>query len=505
MHRTVLDYLENSSRLFPDKPAFIDEKAQVSYADLEKQTKAIGSFLNKTLKGIIKSPIAVIIDRDIMGPICFLGIIYSGNFYVPIDKKLPTFRIQLILNTIRPSAIILSNKTTNPIVDIEYDGHIFFYEDLITQSIENDILEKIKSKSIGTDPLYAIFTSGSTGTPKGVLIKQDAVVNLIENFKSIFGFDEKLKIGNQAPFDFDVSVKDIYSTLKNSGSMYILPKAVFSFPGKLIDLLDSYEINTIIWATSALRIVENLQAFEKNRPHHLTHIMFSGEVMPNKVLNYWRNHLPNALFVNLYGPTEITCNCAYFIVNRNFTDKERLPIGKPFPNSDVFLLNSNDQLCADGEIGEICVRGPSLGLGYYNNPAETAKSFCQNPLNTSYPELIYRTGDLGKLNELDELLFLSRKDFQIKHMGHRIELGELEVYINSLEFIENACCLYDEHNEKIIVFYQAPTILDKEIIIELKKSLPSYMLPNKLIHFDRLPMNKNGKIDREKLKNDINN
>lgn len=229
--------------------------------------------------------------------------------------------------------------------------------------------------------------------------------------------------------------------------------------------------------------------------------MFSGEVMPNKVLNYWRSYLNDLQYVNLYGPTEITCNCTYYIVDRDFANEDSLPIGKKFKNTDILLLDSDRKReVQKGEIGELCVRGSSLALGYYNNHQKTAEAFIQNPLNSYYPELIYCTGDLVKYNEYDELIFLSRRDFQIKHMGHRIELGEIEVAVNAMDFIESAVCIYDEENEKIVLFYQASREYKKEIIEELQQILPKYMWPNQFVRYEKLPLNKNNKIDRVKLK-----
>ena len=149
--------------------------------------------------------------------------------------------------------------------------------------------------------------------------------------------------------------------------------------------------------------------------------------MPVKHLNIWKKYLPEAMYVNVYGPTEITCNCTYHIIDREYEPGENLPIGKPFPNEKVFLLDEEDrEVTKPGEKGEICVSGTALSLGYYNNPEQTAKAFVQNPLNQSYLEPIYRTGDLAYYGEDGNLYFASRKDFQIKHMGHRIELGEIE-------------------------------------------------------------------------------
>ena len=155
-----------------------------------------------------------------------------------------------------------------------------------------------------------------------------------------------------------------------------------------------------------------------------------------------------------------------------------------------------------GEVGEICVRGSCLALGYYNNPQKTAEVFCQNPLIDGYPERIYRTGDLGCYNQYGELMFRSRKDFQIKHMGHRIELGEIETAVNAMPGLDAACCLYDETREKIVLFYQAECACDREILLFLSEKLPKYMWPNRLVHFSALPMNKHAKIDRVALRRD---
>ncbi|MPM14528.1 Tyrocidine synthase 1 [bioreactor metagenome] len=500
MHINVLEYLEESAQKHSDKIVLSDDKNQLTYAQLLKNARSIGSHLISQLARKTNQPVAVVIDRTVESIVAFMGVVYSGNFYVPIDATMPLNRINLILNKLDPKAIILRQGDLDLIDKANFSGQKILFENACSNPINEVELQQVRTKAIDTDPLYSIFTSGSTGTPKGALICHRSVIDLIEHFAELFGFSEDSIFGNQAPFDFDVSVKDIYSTLKNGASMNIIPRSLFSFPVQLIQHLNAHRINTVIWATSALRIVANLRSFEKIHPEFLETIMFSGEVMPNKVLNYWRSNLPDAQFVNLYGPTEITCNCTYFKVTRSFADNDVLPIGIPFPNTEIILLNENNLPAGADEIGEICIRGTSLALGYYNNPQETSRAFCQNPLNPFYPELIYRTGDLGKYNDLGELLFLSRKDFQIKHMGHRIELGEIEVAANAISFIDAACCLYDINREKIVLFYQAAQQNNKEVVLNLQRYLPKYMIPNQFICMQSLPMNKNAKIDRQALK-----
>jgi len=501
----VLEYLEESARRSPGKTAFADMQQAFTYRQVLEQAQAVGTCLADRLNGQTNRPVIVLIDRDALSPIMLLGVVYSGNFYVPLDLALPHHRIEQIFSVVQPAAMLLPQTHLDAMQTYGLGIPLVTFEEAIDYSANEQTLTKIRKAAIDTDPLYAIFTSGSTGTPKGVLICHRSVIDLVEQFAQVFHFSEDRVFGNQAPFDFDVSTKDLYCTLRNAATMIVLPRILFSFPGKLIKALNDYKITTAIWATSALRITSNLKALEKEKPETLTQVMFSGEVMPNKVLNYWRGHLPEIQYVNLYGPTEITCNCACYIVDRPFDDNDSLPIGIPFRNTDILVLNDANKPVAGDEIGEICVRGTSLALGYYNNPEETRRAFCQNPLNPHYPELIYRTGDLGKYNEHGELMFLSRKDNQIKHMGHRIELGEIEVAANAIPFIDAACCLYDEQQEKIVLFYQAEQECHREVLLAMQAYLPKYMLPNRLIHVTQFVMNKNAKIDRILLKEFLKN
>jgi len=232
----------------------------------------------------------------------------------------------------------------------------------------------------------------------------------------------------------------------------------------------------------------------------LRRVQFGGEAMSMKHLNRWRAAYPNVVFANLYGPTEVTDTCTYYIFDRPFHDTDPMPIGHPCKNKDVFLLNEKNQLVADNEIGEICVRGTGVAYGYYNMPEKTRDSFVQNPLQNAYAEIIYRTGDLARYNDHGELVYISRKDFQIKHMGHRIELGEIETAASSVTGVGIAACCYDYQHSKIVLFYTGETD-KKEIISMLKTHLPEYMIPGRYIHMESMPMNLNGKVDRQKLQN----
>lgn len=280
--------------------------------------------------------------------------------------------------------------------------------------------------------------------------------------------------------------------------MQIIPKKKFSFPTILIDYLIERKVTTLVWAVSALCILSTFRAFQYKIPQTINKILFSGEVMPIKHLNVWRQAFPNATFVNLYGPTEITCNCTYFVLPKDFS-QDSLPIGKAFKNEKVFLLDENDRfVTAVGEAGEVCVSGTCLSLGYYNNKSETAKAFVQNPLNDAYLETIYRTGDLAHYEADGNLYFNGRRDFQIKHMGHRIELSEIENVMMSNENINRAVCIFDSEKDKINAFYVG-SIEPTDVIVFLRDKLPAFMIPHKCVKKDVFELNENGKIDRKKL------
>ena len=221
--------------------------------------------------------------------------------------------------------------------------------------------------------------------------------------------------------------------------------------------------------------------------------------MPTKQYNMWRKKYPNAVFANIYGPTEATVDCTYYIVDREFEDDEPLPIGYPCRNTDIFILNG-DRLAKEGETGELCIRGRCLAPGYYNNSEKTDEAFIQNPLNPHYPEKIYKTGDVAKYNEYGEIIFLARKDHQIKHMGHRIELGEIEAAVNSIDLVESGACIYDSETQKIVLFYCGNEATQSYILKKLKDKVPKYMFPNVMLQLEEMPHTLNGKIDRLRLK-----
>ncbi|MCT4596771.1 MAG: amino acid adenylation domain-containing protein [Vallitalea sp.] len=500
MNVSVLEYLRNSVLKAPNKVAFSDSNRNITFNDLNVGAKKIATRLIEINNGKKNIPIAIYLGKNVESILSFMGVVYSGNFYTPIDIKSPIERVKKIFSTLKPDVIITDQQNINKLKQLNLDIDIILVEDCSSVTINDKKISSIQSTMLDTDPLYVLFTSGSTGTPKGVIISHRSVIDYVEWVTKALNITELDILGNQSSFYFDNSLSDIYCTLKNASTTVIIPKELFLFPRKLLKYVNKNKINTIFWVPSALITVANSGALQDVKLS-LERVLFCGEVMPNKQLNIWRKKNPNTLFVNFYGPTEITYACSYFIVDREFDDSDSLPIGYPCGNTEILVINQKNELVGEDEIGELCVRGSSLSLGYYNDANKTNESFVQNPLNKSYYEKIYKTGDLVKYNKYGELVYLCRKDFQIKHMGHRIELGEIENVCFSIIGMKQCCALYDEQNKKIILFCMVEEQNEKQIYEQLTKLIPKYMLPSIIIIMDNLPMNANGKIDRVYLKN----
>ncbi len=503
MKANVTYWLDETAARLPDKTAFADEKKQVTFGQLRTQARAVAYELIE--RGYFKRPVVVFLEKGVDVLVSFMGAAYSCNFYSPIDVDMPGSRVNKILEVLDPAVVITTAELKGVFAQYAYQGEFLILEDALAGcdqegTARDEKIEAARRKGIDTDLLYVLFTSGSTGVPKGVTINHRSVIDYTDWVTETFQITEQDSFGNQAPFYFDNSILDIYSTIKTGATTYIVPKNLFAQPVLLLEYLKEKKINTIFWVPSALIVVAKLKAFKNvDLSDTLRRVLFCGEVMPNKQLNVWRKFLPDVQYANLYGPTEITDACTYYIVDREFSDEEPLPIGFPMPNTDILVLNGKNELVMGEEPGELCVRGTSLSMGYYKNPEKTREAFVQNPLNDAVPELIYRTGDIVKYNERGEIIYLSRKDFQIKHMGHRIELGEIETAVSSLPEISLNCCLYDEKRQKIVLFIEEE--LDKAYINEkISHLVPEYMLPNKVVRVEKMPINANGKIDRVKLK-----
>lgn len=499
MNKNVLEWLEASCNKNPDKVSFGDDKGDITFRELYEGSQICGTYFAQYINP--KDPVVFYLEKSNLAIRGMFGAVYAGGFYSLIDTRQPADRIHKILDVLQPKIIVTDEQFHEQAEEIFSDYVLVRIEDVLASGkIDHELLDRIREKASAEDPVYVNFTSGSTGAPKGVTICHRSIIDFIPHFTEIFGINDKDIMGNQAPFDFDVSVKDIFSGIYTGAKVQIIPRSYFSNPTMLMDYLCDKEVTVLVWAVSAMCFVSIMNGFGYRVPGKIRMVMFSGEVMPIKQFNIWKKYLPDVKYVNLYGPTEITCNCTYYVLeDRQYEKDEVIPIGKPFPNENVFLLDEDNHLITKpGISGEICVAGDCLALGYYHNPERTNEVFVQNPLKEE-KGMIYRTGDLGEYREDGNLVYRSRKDFQIKHLGHRIELGEIESQVQGIDGADRACCIYDFNKKRIYLFYVG-TIDKKDLQEALKEKVPPFMIPNKMIRIDEMPMTKNGKIDRNRLK-----
>ncbi|MCL2671576.1 MAG: AMP-binding protein [Clostridiales bacterium] len=473
MTRNLTNYLDFTAARLPNKPAFDDGTERLTFSQLRVLARRVGSFVAQSV-GKTGRPVAVITRHRVADIAAFFGILYAGCFYVPVDGDAGETFIHARMDAVQPALVIDAARLAElPLCE----------EDTAT-------LAGIAAAHREADPACAIFTSGSTGLPKCALTGHRAIVDLTEWHTETFPHGEDSIYGNQTPFFFIASLKEIYLTVKNGATTHILPKELFARPAELLRRLTDLRVNTILWATAAFKLMANLDALAAHVPQDLQYIFFSGESVQGRHVNYWRRFLPEALYTNLYGLTETATNVAYYMVDRPLDDAENLPMGRARKNVQLYLL--------DGDPGEIAAGGACLAMGYWRNSEQTAALFVQNPLQNDFPETVYRTGDIARRNERGELVYVCRKDSQVKHMGVRVELGEVETAALGSALVRDAACAYDTQRDRIVIFYTGDAE-ETALRAALREKLPKYMQPKRIARLPALPQLPNGKTDRVRL------
>lgn len=492
----ILQYLEATAPRLPGKIAYSDGTDGITFAEFFRSARSFGSGLLQ--RGFAREPIAILMEKHPRVPAAFFGTVYAGCFYVPLDSTMPRHRMEVILEQVGARVIVVDAKNQRAAEGLNFSGEILSYDDLADHPINENALNAVRMRQLDIDPIYIVFTSGSTGIPKGVSACHRSVIDYVEALSDALEFSEKSVFANQTPLFFDAPLKELMPVIKFGATAYFVPKTLFMFPMKLCDFLNEHRINTVCWVVSALTMISSTGTLEKNPPQYLKTIAFGSEVFPLPQYKLWREAMPKATFYNLYGPTEATGMSCWWRADRALDQDEPIPVGRPFPNTGVMLIREDGTEAADGETGEIYLRGTCVTLGYFRNHEKTAEAFVQNPLHQNYPETVYRTGDLGRYNSHGELVFVSRKDAQIKHMGHRIELGEIEAAAAQSDGVGRACCVYDNERKRIVLFYVGEAS-PNALITFLKNYLPRYMIPAVCVPMEALPLTPNGKIDRKLL------
>lgn len=494
---TALVFLERGALAHPGRVAVTDERGSLTYGELFERSRRVACGL--LARGLGGGPVVVCMEKSADALAAFFGALMTGGFYVPVDPSCPEGRAARYRAALGAPAVVGDDEAL-PAARRLFPGlPAVRVAELAQKDADPEPLERTARGIASSDVAYVLFTSGSTGEPKGVAVSHAAILEFVSTFVETFGLRPEDVLGNQAPLDFDVSVKDIYGSLAAGASVALLPRRLFSAPARLVEAINECQVTVLVWAAAALCLVSGLRALEGADLARVRMVMFSGEVMPAEHLRRWMDQLPQATFVNLYGPTEVTCNCLYHVVDRARDYGGALPLGEPFPGRRVLLLDdSGVRVTAPGSVGELYVGGAALARGYYANPERTAAAFVQSPLCRELPETLYRTGDLARLNERGELVFAGRADNQIKLQGHRIELEEVDAALEAQGGVDRCRCVYDERGRRILAFFEG-TADPGELRAAVARLVPGPAVPAVMERVDAMPLLPNGKVSRSAL------
>ena len=524
--------LDKSVNMYPDKVAILDKDKSLSYKDLDNKSTQMANALIKS--GIRQREIiAVVMNKSSEMIVSMLAVLKAGCAYIPLDTHyMPYYRINKIIESSGCSNIITKKRHLNGMSEFleRSENHktnrkIFYTIESVIKENNNDETndneriisfnnfdnyesnELIRSlNTISEDLAYILYTSGSTGDPKGVMISHLNAMTFINWCLEIFKPKSSDVFSSFAPFHFDLSVFDIFVSLSSGASVVLMPYKQNSNPRYIIEWAKKYDI-TIWYSVPSLWIsIINYSNIKVNELIKLRLILFAGEVFPAKYLKKMMSLVPKASFYNLYGPTE-TNVCTYHKVKsvNEVTDKP-VPIGIPCGNTEVIVLNNEGKLVAEGEEGELLVRGSIVTKGYFNNPKKTSEVFKKSPLNEHSGAKFYITNDIvRKVNNRYE--YIGRKDLMVKCAGYRVEIQEIEAaFYNNDKIKEVVVVPYTDNTTKttrlcaIIVSHRNEKLSIIDLKGKLAKFLPKYMIPEYIEFVNNLYKNQNGKYDRQRIK-----
>ena len=521
------DILTESAQKTPDAVAVVCSSTEITYSELEKRSTRFAVHLRGL--GVKRGDRAGIYMRKSIAYVAAMfGVLKVGAIYVPIDWFSPVGRTEMIVDDCGITMMIvcpegmnkltrssnaaffngmnycvldeksgICRKTSGGNVDGKNNGEP---EDTIT--IDGDIL--------AGDPAYILYTSGSTGKPKGVLISHQNALTFITMAVPFFNIDESDKILNIAPFQFDLSVFDLYCAFHSGGSVVLVTERESVFPVEICKLISGHSIT--IWNSVPSTLIQLLtrNVVDERTFGSIRLILFAGEPFPPKFLRQLMEKCHHAAVFNLYGQTEANTSMYFKVDKPPEDDSIQIPIGKPFPHYNVFALDENDRMLhLPGEEGELYIRSSAVACGYWGDREKTDEQFVTNPLRQAWAEKVYRTGDVVCLDGDRNYVFLRRKDTVIKSRGFRIDLGEIEAVINKVPEVQQSAvvALPDEFigNRLVAVVALRPeSAMNSESCLKaFSGQLPKYMLPEKVVLCEQLPYTATGKVDRKKIADTI--
>lgn len=497
MTNNLLEYLERTEARVPGKTAFFDDRDGMTFAQLGQAARRIGSALFALAAP--RMPIALLLDaRSIQNLPAMYGVLYAGCAYAPLDITMPPARLGMLLELLGPAAIVADAKGMKALCACAYAGApAVSYEDAANASPDEAGLAAVREGSSVYDPASILYTSGSTGIPKGSIQNHFSYIQWTEATMDVYGLDENAILGNQSPFFYANSILEIFPPVALGASVYLLPSGVLSFPKRLVDRLNSHHVAMLCMTPSSFINVVSAGVLTPGCLPELRWGLMSGESMPWQPLSVWMRATPGADWWHFYGSTEMF-SVAVGKVRTDHQDGDRLPVGRPFPRTHILFVDEHGGEVPKGQPGEMLVSSPWIARGYYRDEARTSAAWAIDPLGRGWHERFYRTGDIGYRQADGQLVVLGRRDTQIKHMGYRMELGEVEAALRGLPGWADGCVLFDQDSGRIWCFFTG-AIAEKALRQGLEKRLARYMLPDVFVHLDALPHTASMKVDRAKL------
>ncbi|MFN2532373.1 MAG: amino acid adenylation domain-containing protein [Pyrinomonadaceae bacterium] len=481
-----------------------------NYETLNQQANAIARML--LTEGVVEREVVCLSgEKSLYTFAAMIACLKIGAIYCVLDPDTPPARLRKIFGTCRPKVVLgeqdFLENIQSVIDELKIETISKTSSTLIQKISKFDVQNLGESNALtGANPAYIMFTSGSTGVPKGAVMTHANVLNLIKWSRETFGITSADKLTNVNPLFFDNSVFDFFASLFNGAQLVPFSKSEVADPQVLLRKIDAAKCTLWFSVPSLLIFLQTMRATDGRSLRSIRRFIFGGEGYPkSKLKKLYDVYKDSSEFFNVYGPTECTCICSsYQLTDEDFNNLQGLPpLGHIAPNFSFFILAEGDRNAGPDEIGELCLAGPNVGLGYYNDLQRTETSFSQNPLNDRFRELIYRTGDLARLNPADGKLYIEgRKDNQIKHMGYRIELEEIETALYSLEYVSEAVVIHNNVKglSRLIAVIASPEEIDPDLIRkDLRQIIPGYMIPAVFYYEQILPKNANGKVDRIRL------